>query len=262
MRTPAFTASAMVCRCIWPGMTSFCAEMTATRGRSSSSSVRPSAFRRLRCGARASPFLMASLRSCIGSTRFPRMGTVLTPAHAGRSRMRAARRGLRSMPVTVAPAEAYWRGRRTGVARGARHDVAWCPHARRAFCLAARGSFRSRPPQVLSEVAHGVCLTDDAYVPSAARLPPCGLRALWRPAASFGVAPVARALCACLLWDGFVPTRPVVAFAQVRRLYGVREVLQGAIALYSAKVPRFNAGEIKGLLFSIQNILIVHSECS
>ena len=50
-------------------MTSFCAETTATSGRSSSSSVSPSALSRLRCGARASPFFTASL--LIGEPRFP-----------------------------------------------------------------------------------------------------------------------------------------------------------------------------------------------
>ena len=65
MRTPALTASATCWRWMWPGMTSFWAETTATSGRSISSSVRPSALSRLRCGARASPRLMASLRSCM-----------------------------------------------------------------------------------------------------------------------------------------------------------------------------------------------------
>ena len=61
MRTPAFTASAMFCKCRWPGMISFCDEITATSGRASSSSVRPSAFSKLRCGPRAEPTLIASL---------------------------------------------------------------------------------------------------------------------------------------------------------------------------------------------------------
>ena len=68
MRTPALTASAICCRWIWPGMTSFWAETTATSGRSSSSSVSPSALSRLRCGARARPRLIMSLLSCMLSS--------------------------------------------------------------------------------------------------------------------------------------------------------------------------------------------------
>ena len=63
MRMPALTASAICWRWRCPGMTSFWAETTATSGRSSSSSVRPSALSRLRCGARARPRLIASLLS-------------------------------------------------------------------------------------------------------------------------------------------------------------------------------------------------------
>ena len=70
MRTPALTASAICWRWRWPGMTSFWAETTATSGRSSSSSVRPSAFRRLLWGARARPRFMASLRSCMFFSAF------------------------------------------------------------------------------------------------------------------------------------------------------------------------------------------------
>ncbi len=48
MRTPAFTASAILSRFTWPGMISLYEPTTATRGRAISTSVSPMARRRLR----------------------------------------------------------------------------------------------------------------------------------------------------------------------------------------------------------------------
>ena len=65
MRTPALTASATLRRFRCPGMTSFAELTTAMSGREISSSVRPSALSRLRCGAFEGPVFMRSLRSSI-----------------------------------------------------------------------------------------------------------------------------------------------------------------------------------------------------
>ena len=67
---PAFTASEILSRLLCPGMISLLELKTATSGRFISSSVSPSALRRLRWGARAKPRLMASLRSCTLVSRF------------------------------------------------------------------------------------------------------------------------------------------------------------------------------------------------
>ena len=58
-RMPAFTASAILSSIRCPGMISFAELMTATSGREISSSVRPSALSRLRCGALDRPPLHA-----------------------------------------------------------------------------------------------------------------------------------------------------------------------------------------------------------
>ena len=65
MRTPALTASTMSRRWVWPGTISFQELAMPTSGRAISSSVRPTAFIRERCGAFSRPFFIKSLR--IGS---------------------------------------------------------------------------------------------------------------------------------------------------------------------------------------------------
>ena len=73
MRMPYFTASPTLSSIRWPGMISFAELTTATSGREISSSVRPSAFSRLRCGAferppfmRSLAYAIARLPSCMG----------------------------------------------------------------------------------------------------------------------------------------------------------------------------------------------------
>ena len=161
MRTPAFTASAICWRWRCPGITSFCAETTATSGRSSSSSVRPSALSRLRCGARASPFFTASLLSSI-HPRFPlrrraakrlvkfRKCEVMAWVRRllrrfPRGRLDGCPSGLSpatqpySMPVTGAPARHTDEPAARGIAR-----------RRHAFSCTARGGVPDQSPRVLT----------------------------------------------------------------------------------------------------------------
>ena len=118
-------------------MTSFWAETTATSGRSSSSSVRPSALRRLRCGARASPRLIMSLLS----STFPLAFSCWCEKCEAWPRSR-------------------YGGRRHAVLLGALAGVA--RRAARRFSRAARGSLRGRPARVLTLPAR--CGTDAAAV--------------------------------------------------------------------------------------------------
>ena len=62
MRTPALTASTMSRRWVWPGTISFQELAMPTSGAPISSSVRPTAFIRERCGAFSIPFFIRSLR--------------------------------------------------------------------------------------------------------------------------------------------------------------------------------------------------------
>ena len=132
---PAFTASQILSRLLWPGIMSLRELNTATRGFFISSSVRPSAFSRLRWGARATPTLTASLRSCIVSSFFLQALSLT--------------QGMRSTEETSLSMPYHGRRRRCilTVAHGG------VPRWPAAFSFAARGSFRSRPPQVLSPPA-------------------------------------------------------------------------------------------------------------
>ena len=82
MRMPYFTASPILSSIRWPGMISFAELTTATSGREISSSVRPSALSRLRCGAFERPPFMRSLAYAIA--RLPSFGTAA--CRAGRTR--------------------------------------------------------------------------------------------------------------------------------------------------------------------------------
>jgi len=62
MRMPAFTASEIVCRWMWPGMTSLAELAMPIIGRSISLSVSPRALKRERCGALSNPFFIMSER--------------------------------------------------------------------------------------------------------------------------------------------------------------------------------------------------------
>ena len=91
MRMPAFTASAILSRCIWPGMISFLALTTPMMGRDSSSSVRPSARNRARWGIRSTPFFIRSL--LIQAPHFLKYKTLASSMYS-RSRSRMASSAL------------------------------------------------------------------------------------------------------------------------------------------------------------------------
>ena len=102
-----------------PGMTSFCAETTATSGRSSSSSVSPSALRRLRWGARANPFFTASLRILLHASLPVRRAFLPARSHVSEMRGKAphvARPSKRDARNGGSGA-AYWRRCFAGIAR-------------------------------------------------------------------------------------------------------------------------------------------------
>ncbi len=65
IRMPAFTASEILSRCMWPGMISFLALTTPMMGRLSSSSVRPRARNSARWGMRSTPLFIKSLRMLV-----------------------------------------------------------------------------------------------------------------------------------------------------------------------------------------------------
>ena len=133
---PAFTASQILSRLLWPGMMSLRELTTAISGRPISSSVIPSALSRLRCGARAAPTLMASLRSC--------MFRVLPPGVTAHKKILAASTCTRTS----------WEQRSKPRTDNGVADSGYLPHAIAKVIRKARKTFAPNCSEVAFGAAH------------------------------------------------------------------------------------------------------------
>ena len=68
--TPCFTASTILSRFMWPGTISFFELTTPINGRPISSSQRPKAFKRARCGAALTPSFKGALLTVLSPARY------------------------------------------------------------------------------------------------------------------------------------------------------------------------------------------------
>ena len=117
MRTPALTASAICCRWIWPGMTSFCADTTATSG--------------------AFEFLVGEAvgfqKTSVGRSRQPLLDGIASQLHpfpfairgCGYQDAKARERPCEDACDGGCPARAYLLARVAGIARAPSSRSAW-----------------------------------------------------------------------------------------------------------------------------------------